>query len=250
VLILSLDTTTAGGSAALMDDGRLLEEQPGDASRTHGERLPSELLVLLERHGRRLADVDLFAVAAGPGAFTGLRIGIATVQGLALAERRRVVAISALEALAWAVCPPLAREPIADLVVITCMDAQRGEIYAAAYEPPGDAASWRQAGESGGVRELAPPVAASPAALLASWAPLADRPALVVGDGGLTHRAAIQTWNPRATFVEPTPLLAGAIAAMAGPRARAGDAVAPHDIRPLYVRRPDAERDRDRRTAR
>lgn len=248
MLILSLDTTTLAGSAALMDDGHLLEERPGDARRTHGERLPSELLVLLERHGRRLADVDLFAVAAGPGAFTGLRIGIATVQGLALAEGRRVVAVSALEALAWAVCPALVRQPVADLVVISCMDAQRGEVYAAVYQPPADAAAWRAATATGSIYELEPPTAGVALALRASWAPLADRPVLVVGDGGLAHRAAIQAWCPRATFAEPTPLLAGTIAAMAG--ARAGSAVAPHDIRPLYVRRPDAELERARRTAR
>ena len=68
----------------------------GDASRTHGERLPGELAAL----GAPFSSIDVFAVAIGPGSFTGLRIGIATMQGLALVDRRRVVGVSALEALA------------------------------------------------------------------------------------------------------------------------------------------------------
>src|SRR5207253_594447 len=97
---VSLDTTTRGGSVALVDDHRVIEEAGGDPSRTHGERLPGEILALIERHAVRVSDIDLFAVASGPGSFTGLRIGIATIQGFAVATGRRIVAISALDALA------------------------------------------------------------------------------------------------------------------------------------------------------
>jgi len=78
----------------------VLVESPGDPAHTHGQRLPGELMRLLDQAGVRIEDVDLFAVAAGPGSFTGLRVGIATVQGLAMARRRRVVAGSTLDALA------------------------------------------------------------------------------------------------------------------------------------------------------
>src|SRR3954468_9136501 len=100
--VLALDTTTRAGSVALVDDDRVIDERAGDASRTHAERLPLEIVAIAQAHGVRLRDIDLFAVAVGPGSFTGLRIGIATVQGLASIQRRRVYGISALEALAHA----------------------------------------------------------------------------------------------------------------------------------------------------
>src|SRR5438132_7531454 len=97
--VLALDTTTRAGSVALVDDDVIVEERPGDPLRTHAERLPAELLALVAGDGRALASIDMFAVAAGPGSFTGLRIGIATIQGLAVVSHRRIVAVSALEAL-------------------------------------------------------------------------------------------------------------------------------------------------------
>src|SRR5438046_705271 len=91
VRVLALDTTTRAGSVALVEDGRVLDERAGDATRTHAERLPAELLARLDAGDLTLADVDLFAVASGPGSFTGLRIGIATMQGLAFVGGRRIV---------------------------------------------------------------------------------------------------------------------------------------------------------------
>ena len=87
--VLALDTTTPAGSVALVDEDRVVEERRGDSSRTHAERLPGEVMTLLRECGVGLPDVDLFAVASGPGSFTGLRIGIATIQGLAFVIRRR-----------------------------------------------------------------------------------------------------------------------------------------------------------------
>src|SRR6185295_4419452 len=97
--VLALDTTTRAGSVAIVDGDRVIDERGGDASRTHAERLPAEILALLAAHHRTIADVDLFAVASGPGSFTGLRIGIATIQGLAFVGGQRIVAVPALEAL-------------------------------------------------------------------------------------------------------------------------------------------------------
>src|SRR3954453_22694664 len=96
--ILALDTTTQAGSVALVEDGGVVLERAGDPTHPHAERLPRDILDLLAAAGCRTAEVDLFAVASGPGSFTGLRIGIATVQGLAFVHRRRIAAISALEA--------------------------------------------------------------------------------------------------------------------------------------------------------
>src|SRR6202163_4393674 len=102
--VLALDTSGRAGSVALVEDGRILLERQGDPTRTHGERLPGELAAL----GAAWSSIDVFAVAAGPGSFTGLRIGIATMQGLALVSGRRVVGVSALEAHAQLVSRGLA----------------------------------------------------------------------------------------------------------------------------------------------
>src|SRR5262245_59581439 len=97
--VLALDTTTRAGSIAIVDGECIVDVRSGDASRTHAERLPAEIIAILAAHARTLADVDLFAVASGPGSFTGLRIGIATIQGLALVGGHAIVAVPALDAL-------------------------------------------------------------------------------------------------------------------------------------------------------
>src|SRR2546426_8915789 len=82
MVILALDTTTRAGSTALMRGAEVVDVQASDAARPQAERLPAELMALLDRHGLELPQIDLYAVATGPGPFTGLRIGIATMQGL------------------------------------------------------------------------------------------------------------------------------------------------------------------------
>src|SRR5215470_2346406 len=123
--VMALDTTSRAGSVALVDDGRIVDERAGDASRTHGERLPGELEAL----GVEWSTVDVFAVCAGPGSFTGLRIGIATIQGLALVAGRPVVGVSALEAVAQLASRDLAE---GDTIGVW-IDAQRGEVFSALY---------------------------------------------------------------------------------------------------------------------
>src|SRR5690349_13522303 len=98
--ILALDTTTRTGSIALIVDGAIVDERSGDASRTHAERLPADLLSLLGTHALDADAIDLFAIAAGPGLFTGLRVGIATMQALALVRGRPIAGVSALAAIA------------------------------------------------------------------------------------------------------------------------------------------------------
>src|SRR5438067_3904722 len=98
--VLALDTTTPAGSVALVDDQRVVDEHSGDPSRTHAQRLPADILALMHANRATLAGIDLYAVACGPGSFTGLRIGIATMQGLAFVHARKMVGVPALEALA------------------------------------------------------------------------------------------------------------------------------------------------------
>src|ERR1051325_2370918 len=99
MIILALDTSTRIGSSAVLRGDDVLAEVPGDPLRTHAERLPADLMQVLDGGGLALGDVDVFAVATGPGSFPGLRVGIATMQGLALAASRPLVGVSVLDAL-------------------------------------------------------------------------------------------------------------------------------------------------------
>jgi tRNA threonylcarbamoyladenosine biosynthesis protein TsaB len=241
--VLSLDTTTRGGSVALLEGGRVLEERIGDASRTQAERLPGELLALLAGHGWTLADVDLFAVASGPGSFTGLRIGIATIQGAAFVHRRPIVPVSALDALAHAGSAGAQR---GDLVG-AWIDAHRHDVFSALYQVSGAApfASDRLAAVEG-------PRVGSPADTLARWRPLAAGALMaIVGDGAVLYAhvlgADAASDGLAVRLIDPTPPLAGIIGLLAIAQAGAGTTVEAKDVQPLYVRRPDAEIDRERK---
>ena len=112
MIILALDTTTRAGSVAVTHDAEVLALVAGDESRTHGERLPGEIALALERAGVARSQLDLLAVATGPGGFTGLRIGLAAIQGLAMTLNRPVAGVSTLDALAaQALCRRLHSPP-------------------------------------------------------------------------------------------------------------------------------------------
>src|SRR5688572_19237635 len=120
MVVLALETVTRAGSVAIMDE-RGCRGRAGDAARSHTERLPTELLDLLHADGRSLADVDRFAVVTGPGSFTGIRVGVATSQGLALAGGRLVVPVPTLEAIAVAWRLRVEPRDVPDTVV-ACLD--------------------------------------------------------------------------------------------------------------------------------
>lgn len=226
MLILSLDTTTRAGSVAIVADGATVYEQSGDPSLTHAQRLPGEIERACRAAAIDIAHVDLFAVAAGPGSFTGLRIGIAAIQGLAMACSRRVVPVSTLEALAAASGAARAA---------AWLDAQRGEVFAQVFE--------QHSGAGYDPRNAA--ISAAPDAVLEMQAGDLDG-AVFHGDGALRFRDAIHARLGGAVgIVDPVRPLAGAIARLAHEHPQR--AVAPHGIMPIYVRRPDAELARERR---
>ena len=253
MLVLAIDTTTRAGSLALARDGDLLDCWSGEPSLTHARRLPGDILEGLARQGCTLRDVDVFAVAAGPGSFTGLRIGIATIQGLAFALGRPVVGISVLDALACAVADTGGTVPVA-----AWMDAQRHEVFACLYEPSDEAEG--SPPELDHLRVVAGPQVGLPANILAdpAWS-LATTESRAgggpettvtwVGDGALAYRDVIEGHLGRRPMrvLDPVPPLAPAISVMATRRARLGLATAPHAVRPVYIRRPDVELARERR---
>lgn len=234
--VLALDTTTTDGSLAIADERGCLVEMTGDRQRSHTARLPGDVHDLLARAALSSRDIDLFAVVSGPGSFTGLRTGIATIQGLAMVHGRRVVAVSALEALGMAASE---RADVGSRVA-AWMDAHRRDVFSALFEVgPGD--SWTP----DRLRELDAATVDTPANTLARWDAAGIAPTVVAGDGATLYHEML---DARAV-VMPHPPLASIAARMALARARQGLTIDPAAIQPVYVRRPDVEVTRDARRA-
>lgn len=236
--VLALDTTSrSASSVAIVEDGRVIVEQAGADVRSQAERFPGDLLSALAAAGLGMADIDLFAVTSGPGSFTGIRVGIATIQGVAMVRQRPVVPVSALRALAELAA---AGQP-AGTRVGALMDAHRRDVFSAVYlvETPATATA------PACLREMEEPTVGAPTETLARWAE-AGMPSVVCGDGAMLYRDRF----PQDVVVVPHAALAGAVARIAGPVHAAGQSVAPAGVQPLYVRRPDVEVARDARQGR
>jgi tRNA threonylcarbamoyladenosine biosynthesis protein TsaB len=123
--VLALDTTGECGSLALLEGARVVEEVSLRSPEGFGHVLFGEISALLARHGWTLGDIECFASASGPGSFTGVRVGLTAVKGLAEATGRKVAAVSNLEALARFGTRAL-RAPM--------IDARRGEVFGAVYD--------------------------------------------------------------------------------------------------------------------
>lgn len=210
-MILALDTTSEFGSIALGDRGAVVEEVLLHEPDGFGHILHDRIRRVLDRHRLRVQDIECFAAANGPGSFTGVRVGLAAVQGLAEATGKRVAAVSNLQALAYFGSADL-RAPV--------LDARRGEVYGSIYDcdlnPRGPEVvmkfqDWIKTLPSANI-EL---ISTNPE-LFAPFAP------------GIPMVTA-----PRA--------LASAIAQIAWRRHTAGETLDPAAVDANYVRRPDAE---------
>ena len=227
MLVLSLDTTTPTASCAVARNGVVINEEPIDTSRQLALQLPGALRDILDLSAVSLHDVDAFAVATGPGSFTGLRIGIATMQGLAFGRGRPLIGISAFSALRAVASPAFLGSRIA-----TWIDAWRGDVYASMFEDG---------------RQVAEPVVAPPTQLLDEMSH--GKPAvytndvMFIGDGADAYKDLITArLGAAARLADPiTPRLAAVIAMLATIEYKNGHRPPPHAIRPIYVRRSDAE---------
>ena len=126
MLILALDSTSLSGSAALCEDDRLIASFTVNTGNTHSETLLPMVEEVLKVSGHTPADVDLFACTVGPGSFTGVRIGAATIKGLAFGKGRPCIGVSVMEALAEG-CPLPAG------ILCPVMNARRGQVYNALF---------------------------------------------------------------------------------------------------------------------
>jgi tRNA threonylcarbamoyladenosine biosynthesis protein TsaB len=211
-LILAIDTTREAGSLALARGEELVEEILLHAPGGFAHVIYGQLAQLLGRHGVKPAMVDCFAAASGPGSFTGVRVGLACIKGLAEALGKPAVAVSNLEAMASFGSAP--RRAVV-------MDARRGEIYGAVYDDAGRLAS--------------PEVVMT----LAAW--LDMLPEGEMEFIAMDPAALAGTRFEHARIATAPPALAGAIARIALARFLGGEASDPAALDANYVRRSDAE---------
>jgi len=203
-VILAVDTTHEFGSIALVHDTTIVEEVPLHAPTGFAHILYEHLRALLDRHAITVRDIDCFAAASGPGSFTGVRVGLACIKGLAEATHKPAVGISNLQAISCFGAASLRA---------TLLDARRGEIYGAVYDAE--------------ARLVTPEVVAK----LEDW--LASLPS---GD--------LEFISPNVTLERVTrspAALAGVICQLAARRLATGESPDPSALDANYVRRSDAE---------
>ncbi|MCX8117214.1 MAG: tRNA (adenosine(37)-N6)-threonylcarbamoyltransferase complex dimerization subunit type 1 TsaB [Desulfobacterota bacterium] len=124
--VLGIDTSTRCESIGLIDGQEVLADYLCNLPVTHSERLLSSIAFVLRETRTPLEEIDAWAISLGPGSFTGLRIGVATIKGLAYATRKPVIGISSLEVLA----APLVPTPY---LICPILDARKGEVYTAFF---------------------------------------------------------------------------------------------------------------------
>ena len=213
--VLAVETSSLAGGVALLDDERLVAEYLLDVSVTHSERLMAAVDQVLAGARWPPRTLDALTIAIGPGSFTGLRIAVSTVKGLAVALGIPIAAVPTLDAMAAAL-------PWVALPVCPVLAARKGEVYASLYR-------W----EGGAMRRQWEYLALAPSELAARL----TEPTLVVGDGA----EAIQSPHARALPAPsrlPSPACVGALGLE---RLRRGETVAAAALVPLYLRPSEAE---------
>jgi tRNA threonylcarbamoyladenosine biosynthesis protein TsaB len=223
--ILGIDTTSRSGSVALVEGTAVLGCLQISRALDHSEHLLPSIEYLLSRLGITASEVGGIAVSVGPGSFTGVRVGLASVRGLARSWEVPSVGVSSLEALARA-----APEPPPGGWICPWIDAGRGEIYAAAYTDP--------SAETGPV-ELIAPALARPESWLAS---LPACPVRFVGDGARAHRELLSTSRGSPSLPGSGPwFLAPALGLLGGLRLQGPARGRARPLEPVYLRPSDAE---------
>lgn len=219
--LLTIDTSTRACSVAITDGERLMGEHLLDLEKTHSSRLLASAMGLLADAGMAISDLDGFGVSLGPGSFTGVRIGVATVIGLALATEKPVAGFSSLAMLA-------ANLPAFPYPVCPMFDARKKEVYTAIY------------------RCNPLPEAVAPDSVLnpASFAAQIGEPTVFIGDGAEAYRDIISSaLGDMAIFVPGFCNIprASAGALLALRCFQRGETIPPDRLLPTYLRASEAE---------
>lgn len=226
MLILAFESSARPASVALLRDGSLLSQYSQCSALTHSRTLLPMAEDMLKNAELTIGDVDLFAVAHGPGSFTGVRIGVSTVKGLAWAANKPCVGVSTLEAMAW-------HGLAAGGVVCPVMDARRGQVYNALFEIR-NGKPVRLCGDRPiALEELAPQLREL------------ESPAFLVGDGAAITAKYLETAGiPFRMAPENLRWQSAWGVAMAASEREPGTA---DSLLPVYLRLSQAERERQAR---
>lgn len=227
-LILAIDTSAKPVSCALARDGRVLGSFFANTGLTHSQTLMPMIESLLKVSEHTVADLDAIAVNAGPGSFTGVRIGVSAVKGLAFTENLPCIPVSTLASMAESIVTS------ADSVICCLMDARCQQVYGALFEKDADGNTFRLTeDEALTMDEMADRLIAL------------ERPVVLVGDGS---EMCFHAWNERVPNVQlaPAPVRyqnACATAVIACREFDSAHTVSAEELQPLYLRLPQAERE-------
>ena len=229
--ILGIDTTRQTASAALLEDDKLIAEFTLNYKLTHSQTIMPMIAEIIERSETDKATIDCIACASGPGSFTGLRIGAATAKGFALALDKPIVAVPTLDALAYNVFET-------DKIICPIMDARRNQVYAAFY-------MW----EDGKMLRLTDHMAESIDRII-EIADILEREVIFLGDGVPVHKAKLEE-NENFLFAPAHCNMqrAAAVAALGRIMAEEGLAQSGDAFELIYLRKSQAEREREERLA-
>ncbi len=225
--ILALETSAVTASAAVTEDERLLAQSFQNSGLTHSATLMPMVSDLLKNTGLALKDMDVIAVAAGPGSFTGVRIGVAAAKGLAWPEDKPCAPCSTLESMAWQ-CAHVGGE------ICAAMDARRNQVYCARFRAEGSTLIRLTEDRAMGLDELAAEVSTAAA------------PQTLVGDGAHLVRAALEGQGLPCALMPPHLLYqtAWGVARCALELSRGGGLISAAAMAPSYHRLSQAERER------
>lgn len=217
--ILSVDTSTAAGSIVLSEDGKLEGEINVESEETHSVRLLPGIETLLRNCGCAIKSIDAFAVVCGPGSFTGVRIGLTTIKGLAESLAKPTIPVTAFEA--W-----VDKFSEQQGILVPVIDARRGEVYDAVFSRNGETTELLSPGRVESVAEL-----------LAS---VAHSQAFFVGGGAAVYENLIAA-RPGWRVLKSDLFLGRAVGRIAFRRAEARNFLSAAKLQAYYLRRPDAE---------
>lgn len=226
--ILAVDTSSNSASVALAEDSILLGEFILNHKKTHSQEIMPMIDDVLRRCGCEVSDIDLFAAAKGPGSFTGLRIGITTIKGLAHSVNKPVIGIGTLEGLAYNL-------PFCEHTIVPIMDARRNQVYTGAYMWDGEE-----------FREIGEPEAMSIEECVKSCGNFLET--VFLGDGVSVHKEFIRERLGDKAIFAPTSCnmqRASSIAMLAMHKKEEAESY--YGLEPMYLRKPQAEREREER---
>ena len=225
MLLLAVESSAGPASVAVLEDGKILGESFVNTKQTHSQTLLPMVQELLRALGKSCAEMDLFAVSNGPGSFTGVRIGVACVKGLAFVNNTPCCGVSTLEAIATN------GRAFEGQILCAAMDARRSQVYNALFEV-----------RDGALCRLTEDRAISIEALAKECAPYGDR-LLLFGDGAVLCYEAMKGFGARLAPAELRYQRASSVAIAAQERFAQGKQESPAELTPVYLRPPQAERE-------